>query len=80
MARVCSIFLKTRSGLAHFIGILVPTTRERCGLQSYVIFVLIWRGFGGRSRRKGRISLRRRRKLNSVSVRREDDGVLARPA
>jgi hypothetical protein len=29
-----------------YIGKLVPTTRNRRGLQSYVIFVLIQSGFG----------------------------------
>jgi hypothetical protein len=33
-------------GMAPYIGKLVPTTRKRCGLRSYEIYILIRSGFG----------------------------------
>jgi hypothetical protein len=33
-------------GTAPYIGKLVPTTHDRCGLQSYAISILIRSGFG----------------------------------
>jgi hypothetical protein len=65
---------------APYIGKLVPTTRNRCGLQSYVISILIRSGFGCRSRGTEGFPSRRPHELGLVSILCEDDGVLAGPA
>jgi hypothetical protein len=64
-------------GMTPYIGKLVPITRKRCELQSYVIFILIRSRFSWRSWGKEGFSSRWWRKLGSDSVHREDDGVLA---
>jgi hypothetical protein len=66
--------------MAPYIGKLVPSTHNRCGLQSYMISILSRTGFGWRSQGTVGFPSRRWHKLGSISVLCEDNGVVARPA
>jgi hypothetical protein len=66
-------------GMAPYIGKVVPTTRKLCGRQSDAIFVLIQNGFGWRSWGTEGFPSRRQHEFGSVSVLREDNGVLPVP-
>jgi hypothetical protein len=56
-----------------YIGRLVPTTCNRCGLQSYAISVLIRSRFGWRSRGGGGISLKAAAQARTMYQHREED-------
>jgi hypothetical protein len=55
-------------GATPYTGKLVPTTRKRCRLQSYMIFVLIQSGFSWRSQGTEGFPSRQRCELSSVWV------------